>query len=197
MRFSSYRDFEEKTQSTRRVNNIILLCVFGTFAALSIVAFRVNPMAFHLPVLAACGVAFAAMMLRIRNCSIRVMCAYIITGAALNSMMTFIAVNEETVSVKIALAGVILFTGLTGILLVSKTKNKLSRLKKGAIMGMVVAIFAASMNFNRVPTDGISAYARLWLLAAIPPMTFLIVMTLVVLIAYHRTEQTSPSEEWA
>jgi len=195
MRFSSYRNFEKKTQSMGRVDNITLLCVFGTFVALSIVTFRVNPMAFHLPVLAACGVAFAAMVLSIRDCTIRLALAYVIVGAALNSMMTFIAVDEGTASVKIALAGVILFTGLTGLLIISRTKEKLSILRKCTIMGTAVAIFAASMNFNRLPTDGILAYARLWLLAAIAPMTFLIVMTFAVMIAYHRTQLTLPSHK--
>lgn len=196
MRFSSYRDFEEKAQSTRHTIRIALLCLFGTFVAVSIVTYQVYPLAFHLPVLAACGVAFTAMVLGIRECTIRVTWAYIAVGTALNCMMTFIAVNEETLSVKIALAGVILFTGLTGILIISRTKEKLSILRKGAIMGTAAAILIASMNSNRVPTDGILEYAKLWLLAAIAPMTFLIVMTFVILIAYHRTEQTLPSDKW-
>ncbi len=110
--------------------------------------------------------------------------------------MTFIAVNEEALSVMIALAGVILFTGLTGILILSRTNEKLSRLKKGAIMGTVVTILAVGLKFDAVPPDGIFAYARLWLLAAIAPIVFLTVMTAVFLMAYHRTEQTLPSDKW-
>ena len=131
-----------------------------------------------------------------RDCGIRVTLTYIVAGIELNCLMTFIAVNEKTESETIALAGVILFTGLTGILIISRTKEKLSRLRKVAIMGTIAAIFAASLRFDAVPPDGILAYARLWLMAAIAPMIFLTVMTAMVLMAYHRTKQTLPSDKW-
>jgi len=196
MRFSSYRNFEGKESSTRRKNRFVVLCLLGTFVALSIVTYHVYPIVFHLPVLAACVVTLAAVALGIRDCTIKVASAYIVVGAGLNSMMTFIAVDEGTLSVKIALAGVILFTGLTGILIIPRTKVKLSILKKGAIMGTAVAIFVASLASGSVPSDGIMAYARLWLVAAVAPMTFLVVMTFLTLVAYHRTEQTLPSDKW-
>ncbi len=196
MRFSSNRNFEKKAQSTRRITEIALLWLFGTFVALSIVANRVYPIAFHLPVLAACGVGFTAIMFDRRVCGIRAVSVYIVAGVALNCLMTFIALNEVTLSADIALAGVILFTGLTGLLIISRTTEKLSVLRKGTVMGTAVAIFVASLASDTVPSDGILAYVRLWLVAAIAPMTFLIVMTVLFLISYHWTEQTLPSDKW-
>lgn len=84
MRFSSHRDFEEKAQSTHRTIGIALLCLFGTLVAVSIVTYQVYPLAFHLPVLAACGAGYTAMVLGMRDCGISVTRVYIVAGVALN-----------------------------------------------------------------------------------------------------------------
>ncbi len=190
MRDSSYRDLEGDVRSARRLKRWALLVLVAAFAALSVATDRLYPEAFHLPVIAACLTAFAAMIFIPIESGFRIALAYWISAIVLNCLFVFI--GKDMVSYFIALAVIILFTGLAGLLILSRTREKLSRAAKLATMCSLVAVYVVSLKFDLVPSE----WLKIWLVAAIAPMTFLTVMTFVVLIGYHWKSATLPHHKW-
>ena len=148
--------------------------------------------------IAASATLFVLVILSRVQCTRNIALAFVTAAVAINLMMIYIAgIIESDGSVAGAVAIVILFTGLTGLLLLSRTRTKPSRTVKVAVLGTVVAICVTGpLLYLSAPEDGVLGYVTEWFLLASIPMTFLVVMTILVLMAYHRTEQALPSDKW-
>ena len=196
MRTSSYRNLEKETSSAHRTKMIALVCVLLLFVSLSIATAYLWEDAFHLPYLAACGAAFSIIVAHSKRLTLRMGLACSSVALVLNCLMTYLAVKESMDTYKIALAGTILFTGLFALLMLARKEKRLSKAAKWGIMITVLALFATSIFFDSIPSEGVAAYARMWLFASIAPLTFLIVMTSTVLVAYHKKAVTVPHHKW-
>ena len=197
MRTSSYRNLEKESLSAHRTRMIALVCVLLLFISLSIATACVWEETFHLPYLAACGAAFSILVAHNERLTPRMGMAFWSVPLALNCLMTYLAVKESIDTYKIALAGTILFTGLFALLMLARKEKRLSKAAKWGIMITVLALFATSIfGFDSIPSEGIAAYARMWLFASIAPLIFLLVMTFMVLVAYHKKVVTVPHHKW-
>jgi hypothetical protein len=197
MRKRTPRETVESRKPTK-VPAIALLLLFGILTALSAYVVIEYPSGFHLTVIAASATLFVLVILSRVQCTRNITLAFVTAAVAVNLMMIYIAgIIESDGSVAGAVAIVILFTGLTGLLLFSRTRTKPSRTVKVAVLGTVVAMCVTGLLlYLSAPEDGVLGYVTEWFLLASIPMTFLVVMTILVLMAYHRTEQTLPSDKW-
>jgi hypothetical protein len=196
MRTSSHRNLEEESLSTHRAKMIALVCVFLLFVSLSIATVFVWEDGFHLPYLASCVAAFSILVARKNQLTTRakLVCLSVILG--LNCLMTYMAVKEGAGTYGIALASTIWFTGLFGLLMLVRMEKRLSKAAKLGITTMVTALFAMSLCFDSVPSEGVTAFARTWMLASVAPLTFFVVLTPLLLIAYHSRDVTMPHHKW-
>lgn len=200
MRVSSHRDLEEEGKSKHQIMIFALLCLFAVSLFICIVVAFEYPIYLTGPVLSASGIAFIMVLTGLRRSGKMVTLIYLPAAVTSNCLMTYVAyhfdLNDGLSSAIFALAGVIIFTGLIGLVILSRTKQRLPRLTKSVIMGTMVVMLFASMRFGAISSDGIFAYVHFWMLAAIAPMMFLFVMTFLTVIAFHRDEVTLPSDGW-
>lgn len=196
MRTFMYRDIEGEA-STRRIARVVLLtALFTVSLLLSVLVAMRYPSAFHLPAFAACLFAVATMWAVRWETEYRIVVFYVAVTVPVNSWITYMAMDASTYSPLYALAGVILASGLAGLMIVARTKESLSVPSKIAIMALVVGMFATCMAFGRDQPGNAFEFVRLWLFAAIAPMALLVVLTLMVLLAYHARVVTMPADRW-
>jgi hypothetical protein len=194
MRTFSYRNVEGEARAKRTARVVLLMALFTVSLLLSVLAAMRYPNAFHLPVFAACSLALTTMLAVRWQTDFRIVVLYLAVTVPVNSAITYMAVGASTYSPFLALAGVVLASGLAGLLIVARTKKKPSVPAKVAVMAFVVGMFAASGAFGQ--SEGTYEHARLWLFAAFFPMALLVVLTFVVLLAYHARAVTMPADRW-
>lgn len=182
--------------SRRRFYTRLLLILVALFSVLAVVTAYVFPAAFHMPILVASAAAFVAMMRSTRESTTPIVTAFVVAAIGLNCFMTFVALEMQTFSSKIALAEIILFTGLSALLVLTRTKKKLPAFVKVGIMCAVVFVFIASLQSASEPAWEMPEQLELWLSVALGPMVFLTFMTFLVLVAYHRRTVTMPPHKW-
>lgn len=196
-RIFSYRDIEGEARTKRIVRVGWLLALFTVSLLLSVVAAMRYPYAFHLPALAACFFAVATMWVVRWETEFRIVVLYLAATVPVNLWITHMAMDASTVAPMLALAGVILASGLAGLLIVARTKENLSIPVKIAVMALVVGVFAACPVAIGLGQPGDTfEFARLWLSAAFAPMALLVVLTFMVLLAYHRKVVSMPPDRW-
>ncbi|MBE0517710.1 MAG: hypothetical protein IH630_00600 [Thermoplasmata archaeon] len=177
---------------------LALLTLFGFLVWLSINTALEHPAYFHLSVNAA-GAVFLGFLIAARiECTKTIAQLFILAAIQINLAMTYLTETiESEQSPLLALAGVILFTGLIGLYLFSRTIAKPSRLARGAMLGMVVTLFIMSLFIPfYLPEGSMHPFALNWSRAAAAPLAFLSVMTFWLVNAYHRTDKTMPYDNW-
>jgi hypothetical protein len=196
---SPRRTVRDKEPSKVPTNALLLL--FVILVALSAYLAIEHPSFFHLTVIAASVALFALIYVGRVQSSRKIVGVFFIAALAVNIMMTYVA-NElgGGNSGRIALVSVILFTWLIGLLLFSRARTRPSILAKAVLMGAIAAVFiVGSISHLSAPEEGyegILGYVFGWCIAAMIPLAFLFVMTVIVMTAYHRSEVTLPSDKW-
>ena len=166
--------------------------------ALSIFAGFKYPSHFHLPVIAASATVFIMVMFSHVKCSRETVHAFILSAVAANLMIVYLAyfVGGRP-SVSYAAAGVALFTGLIGVVIFTRTNARSPLRTKAVMMGMVIALSVAgpALYFSTSEGGSLRGLAEYLVFISIP-MTFASFVTFLVLISYHRSEITLPSDKW-
>jgi hypothetical protein len=176
---------------------VALRFLFGILVALSVYVAIEYPTHFHLTVIAAGATLFVMVFSSRIQCSRKTVGAFILAAVAVNLVMIPVGGVVENNAGAIAMASVILFTGLTGLLLLTRTTTRLSMKAKATVMGTVVAMnVAGPLLYLSASEEGVLGDVTAWLLLAAVPMIFISYMTFLTLVADHRTEQTLPSDKW-
>jgi len=166
--------------------------------ALSIFAGFKYPSHLHLPVIAASATVFIMVMFSHVKCSRETVHAFILSAVAANLMIVYLAyfVGGRP-SVSYAAAGVALFTGLIGVVIFTRTNARSPLRTKAVMMGMVIALSVAgpALYFSTSEGGSLRGLAEYLVFISIP-MTFASFVTFLVLISYHRSEITLPSDKW-
>jgi hypothetical protein len=192
------RNIQEKPVLTRLPARTLSRLLLAILIALSTFAGFIYPSYIHLPVIAASATAFIMVMFSRVKYSRQTMHAFILLAIAANLMMVYIAyfVGGRP-SVSYAAAGVALFTGLIGVVIFTRTNARSPLRTKAAMMGMVITLSVAgpALYFSTPDGGSLRGVAEYLVFISIP-MTFVSFVTFLVLISYHRSETTLPSDKW-
>ena len=157
------------------------------------------PDGFHLPVIAAGVYSFVVAIFWPLRCSRVSVLAFVATAAAANLGMVYIQLEiVRMVSGLFAIDSTLLFTGAIGLLLVARTRTKLSIGTKVSLMvAMVAACLAGPLMymFGGVE-ESLLGDVYEWFLVATLPFLVLTLGMFRVLISAHESEQTLPSDKW-
>ncbi len=196
MRSRTPRKAPEDKQPTR-VPAVALQLLFGILIALSVFVAIEYSTHFHLTVIAASATLFVMVFRSRIQCSRKTVGAFIIAAIAVNLMMSYIGGVVKGNAGAIAMAGVVLFTGLIGLLLLTRTKTTLSRTAKATVMGTVITMnVAGPLLYLSALEEGVLGDVTGWLMLAAVPMIFISYMTFLTLAAHHRSDVTLPSDRW-
>jgi hypothetical protein len=196
------RDAPSATQEPARLRHIAarlwLLPMVSLVAICVHMAYNL-PDGFHLPVIAAGAYSlFVAISWPLR-CSRASVLAFVATAVAANLGMVYIHVEiVRTASGILAIAYTVLFTGAIGLLLVARTRTKLSLKTKVPLMVAMVAACLAwpLMHLSGGVEEGLLGVVYDWFFVATLPFLVLTLGMFLVLLAAHESEQTLPSDKW-
>lgn len=196
MRTRTHREIRE-VRKPSRAPEFVLLSILAVSVVGCILAALKLEAALHLPVIGACIAAFAFVLVSKAEGTKKNFGIFAGSAVGANALMIFTSAVIGNDSALGAIAVVILFTGIIGLLLFSRTRDKPSRSTKAAVMATMIMMATAGPILYLTSPDGkILEYVTFWLLLASIPMTFVSIMTGLVLISYHRSEQTLPSDKW-
>ena len=177
--------------------SMLMAALFMTMIIMSVITALRYQSIFHIPVIGASMTLFGlAVAIRIKGTRAN-FAMFFCSAIAVNIAMVYIAGGERD-SWRFAAAAVFLFTGLIGILLLSRTERKPSRIAKAAIMAAALFMaLAGPVLYFMDPEVGIMREVMQWLLIVVSiPMIFIIYMLFITLNSYHDSEVTLPSDKW-
>lgn len=157
------------------------------------------PAVFHLATIGIGAYVFVAAIFWPLRCTRLSVSAFAAAAVAANLGMAsvYVYVVDEA-SGLIAVASTLLFTGAIGLLLVARTRTPLSlRTKISLQTAMVTATLVGPVMYISVgPNDDLLGDLVGWLLLAAFPFLVLTFGMSIVLLSYHESEQTLPSDKW-
>lgn len=174
-----------------------LMFLFGVLTVLAaLTAFKI-PAYLHIPVIGACIVLFAAVVMAPIKCTLKTLEGFVIGAIIANLTMAYLFAKASTVSEIGATASVILFTGLIGLLLFTRTDRRPSRTSKAIVLGTVITLCAIGpVMYMSGWHHGTVGIITGWFLIASLPMLFLSFVAAWIAIAYHNSEATLPHHNW-
>ncbi|MCU0858972.1 MAG: hypothetical protein MUE55_00040 [Thermoplasmata archaeon] len=197
MRFRPHREIPENREPSK-IPSIVLMLLLGVLTALCVYAALELPSAFHILVMAAGVTLLVSVLLSRVQCSRKTAGAFLLAAVAVNFVMAYtLTVIEDPASGAIAYIEGVIFTGLIGLLLLTRTRTALSTRAKAVIIGAVIAMSSPGpLLYLFVPTEGTLGTAAEWLILTSIPMMVVLMATAIVLSAHHRSDVTVPSDKW-
>jgi hypothetical protein len=198
MRRRVSREVSKNVEPPRTRGYVLLMALLAAFTALSTFTGLRYASYFHLPVIAAGFTVFALAVYGRLRCSLRNVSYFVVVAVTTNLAMSFVAyrIGDDS-SGAIAVAGVVLFTGLVGLLLFARMDNVPSWKTRAAVFTIVLAFtLTGPVIYLFGVKDGVLGAASGWLLVATLPMVFVLLMTFCVVVSYHKSEVTLPSDKW-
>jgi hypothetical protein len=192
-----YRPHSEIPQNGKpsRIPAIVLLLLLGALIALCVYVAIEQSSAFHILVMAAGATLFISILLSRIQCSWKTVGVFILAAIAVNYVMAYtVTVIENTASGLIAYIAGVIYTGLIGLLILTRTKTILPIRAKATVIGSLVAMSAPGpLLYMFVPTEG---GLGPWLVLTSCPMMVVLMAATFILSAHHSSEVTVPSDKW-
>jgi hypothetical protein len=173
----------------RRVIVTILLMLTGALVVLSAYAREEHPPAFHLPIMAASAVFLASVGLSRIPFSAKSGGAFVLLAVPVNILVLASATGDNNTSVWIAFSSTLLCTGLTGLLLLSRTDKPVSKATKISVTGFLLEMIFVG------PLLYLAGFETDLLMVSLP-MMLLTLTAFLVFSAYHWSDTTLPSDKW-
>lgn len=188
MKSKKRRDTPGKGDAAR-VTVAILLMLTGALVVLSAYVRAEYPSGFHLPVIAANAAFLAAVGLSRVRFSAKSGGAFLLLAAPVNILTLAGATGHNYTSVAIAFMSTLLCTGLTGLILLSRTDKPVSKVTKVSVTGFLLGMTVSGpvLYLAGLETD---------LLIVSIPMMLLTLTAFLVFSANHSSETTLPSDRW-
>jgi hypothetical protein len=192
-----HREIPENREPSK-VPAIALLLLLGVLIALGVYVAFEHSSAFHILVMAAGATLLASVYLSRIQCSWKTVGVFIPVAIAVNCVMAYtLTVIENTASGGVAYIAGVIFTGLIGLLLLTRTRAVLSTRTKAAVIGAVAVMCAPGpLLYMFVPTEGMLGTVPGWLILTSVPMMVVLMAAAFVLSARHRSEITMPHDRW-
>ncbi len=191
------RDFVADAEKKHRQKVIALIASFLVLLLGSVIVFFEIPEVLFLMVLAACLLVTITLVTLRWETSRRTVEVFLMAAVTANCVMAYMVVNSTIFAAFIGLAGVIFASGTIGLLTYSRARESPPSIVKAMLMVLVAAIFVVSMvAYTFEPTGNALDYARIWFMASITPMIYMVVMTPLVLLAYHKDYASMPADRW-
>lgn len=192
----SHREIPE-VEKTSMVPELVASSICIVFVLGGVLAALLFEPVFHLAVIGASIAMFALVLVSKAEGSKRNFGVFGASAVAVNALMAYVSTVIEHDSALVAIAAVALFTGLIGLLLLSRTRENPSRRVKAAVMGATILVTVTGPILYPISHGGeVLEYVRGWFLLVSIPMIFVSFITGLVLISYHRHAQTLPSDKW-
>lgn len=188
----------ESGRARRIAVRLMLLPLAALVAVGAYLAFEL-PAGFHLAAIGAGACVFVLAIFWPLRCSRLTSYVFVPAAAAVNLGMALVYVHAvREMSGLIAMASTLLFTGAVGLLLVARTSTKLPRPTKVSLMTvMAAATLAGPLMYLFAGVDGaVLGGITEWLLVAALPFLVLTIGMSIVLLSYHESEHTLPSDKW-
>ncbi|MGD9963373.1 MAG: hypothetical protein AB7S97_05685 [Thermoplasmata archaeon] len=169
----------------------VLLVMVGVFAILSVYVKVEYPLRFHFPVIAANAAFLAAVILSRVPFSGKSGGAFILLAVPVNVLVLAGATGGNDTSVGIAFVITLLCTGLTGLVLLSRTGKPVSKATRISVTGFLLemTVMGPVLHLAGLEMDFLFVMASL-------PMIPLTLTAFLVFSARHSSEQTLPSDKW-
>jgi len=194
---STDRDFVADAETKHRQKVIALRASFVVLLLGSVVVAFEVPDVLFLMVLAACLLISITLVTLRWETNRRTVEMFLMAAVTANCVMAYMAVNSTILAATIGLVGVILASGIISILIYSRARESPPLIVKAMLMVLVAEIFVVSMvSYTFEPTGNALEYARMWFMASAAPMTFMVVVTPLVLLAYHKDYASMPADRW-
>ncbi len=188
---SRQRREEPERSDAARVIVAVLLVLTGVLVILSVYVREEYPLWFHFPVIAANATFLAAVSLSRVPFSSKSGGAFLLLAVPVNVLVLAGATGGNDTSVGIAFVITLLCTGLTGLIILSRTDKPASKATKISVTGFLLEMTVMG------PLLYLAGFEIdfLFLMASLP-MILLTLTAFLVFSARHSSEQTLPSDKW-
>ena len=186
---SRQRQDTPRRREATGVTVAILLILTGALVVISGYVRAEYPSGFHLPVIAANAAFLGAVGLSRVPFSTKSGGAFILLGVPVNILPLTGATGDNDISAWIAFMSTLLCTGLTGLILLSRTDKPLSKTTKVSVTGFLLEMTLMG------PVLYLAGFETVLLMVSIP-MMILTLTAFLIFSAYHSSETTLPSDNW-